>query len=72
MKNEVEVFEDRRGDWRWSLRNLDNRNITADGGEGYSTESNARRAARRVGLTLLFAPFRRVARTIQNGDHRDG
>lgn len=71
-KNQLEVYEDRRGEFRWSLRNLNNLNITADGGEGYSTPSNARRAARKVGLALLIASFKFAVRDVQNGDHRHG
>lgn len=71
-KNQVEIYDDRRGEWRWSLRNLNNCKITADSGEGYATESNARRAARRVGIALLFASFKRVKREVQNGDYRHG
>jgi uncharacterized protein YegP (UPF0339 family) len=71
-KNEVEIYEDRRGQFRWSLRNLNNCNIIADGSEGYSTDSNARRAARKAGWALITASFRRVKRNIQNGDYRRG
>jgi uncharacterized protein YegP (UPF0339 family) len=42
-----ELFEDSAGGFRWRLRH-DNGNILADSGEGYSSRSNARRAARRV------------------------
>jgi uncharacterized protein YegP (UPF0339 family) len=71
-KNQVEIYEDRRGEFRWSLRNLNNHNITADGSEGYSTNSNARRAARKAGWALILASFRNVTRTTQNGDYRRG
>lgn len=71
-KYEVEIYDDRRGEFRWSLRNLNNRRITADGGEGYASEHNARRGARAAGLALLLASFRRVSRPYQNGDHRRG
>ncbi|QFU81642.1 YegP family protein [Natronorubrum aibiense] len=42
-----EVYEDRAGEWRWRLVHW-NGNIIADSGEGYSSRSNARRAARGV------------------------
>jgi uncharacterized protein YegP (UPF0339 family) len=71
-KNEVEIYEDRRNEWRWSLRNLNNQNITADGSEGYATESNARRAARKAGWALIMASFKRVTRDVQNGDYKHG
>jgi len=35
-----EMYVDRAGKWRWRLRH-DNGNIIADGGQGYSSESNA-------------------------------
>ncbi|WP_339104867.1 amphi-Trp domain-containing protein [Haloterrigena salinisoli] len=42
-----EVYEDRGGQWRWRLVHW-NGNIVADSGEGYSSRSNAKRAARSV------------------------
>lgn len=69
-KYHVEFYEDRRGQFRWSLRNLNNHKIMADGAEGFATESNARRSARRVGMALLISSFRRVTRDIQNGDYK--
>ena len=36
-----EVYEDRRGEWRWRLRHR-NGNILADSGEGYSSRSACR------------------------------
>ena len=42
-----EVYEDRGGEWRWRLVHW-NGNIVADSGEGYSSRSNAKRAARSV------------------------
>lgn len=42
-----EVYEDRAGEWRWRLVHW-NGNIVADSGEGYTSRSNARRAARSV------------------------
>jgi uncharacterized protein YegP (UPF0339 family) len=68
-KHQVEIYSDRRGEWRWSLRNINNRKVMADGGEGYSTESNARKGARRTGMALIIASFRRVHRPFQNGDY---
>ena len=43
-----EVYTDAAGEFRWRLLHR-NGNILADSGEGYSSRSNARRAARRVG-----------------------
>ena len=42
-----EVYEDRGGEWRWRLVHW-NGNIVADSGEGYTSRSNAKRAARGV------------------------
>ncbi|QSW97790.1 amphi-Trp domain-containing protein [Haloterrigena alkaliphila] len=42
-----EVYEDRAEEWRWRLVHW-NGNIVADSGEGYTSRSNARRAARSV------------------------
>lgn len=42
-----EVYEDRANEWRWRLVHW-NGNIVADSGEGYTSRSNAKRAARSV------------------------
>ncbi|WP_440766267.1 amphi-Trp domain-containing protein [Natronorubrum sp. DTA7] len=42
-----EIYEDRAGEWRWRLVHW-NGNIVADSGEGYTSRSNAKRAARSV------------------------
>ena len=42
-----EVYADAAGEFRWRLLHR-NGNILADSGEGYSSRSNAQRAARRV------------------------
>ena len=51
-----EVYEDRAGEWRWRLRHW-NGNIIADGGEGYASKSNAKRAVRSV---MRSAPTARI------------
>ncbi|MXV63649.1 DUF1508 domain-containing protein [Natronorubrum sp. JWXQ-INN-674] len=51
-----EVYEDRAGQWRWRLVHW-NGNIVADGGEGYASRSNARRAVRGV---MRSAPTARL------------
>ncbi|WP_436911573.1 DUF1508 domain-containing protein [Halosimplex marinum] len=43
----IEVYEDSAGEYRWRLRH-DNGNVLGDGGEGYASRSNARRAVDRV------------------------
>lgn len=50
----IEVFEG-KGGWYWRARHLRTHNIVAGGSEAYSTKSNARRAARRIGRVLLLA-----------------
>jgi uncharacterized protein YegP (UPF0339 family) len=55
IKHRIEVFEGRNG-FYWRARHLKTDKIIADGSEGYSTRSNARRAAKRIGLVLMVAP----------------
>lgn len=43
----LEIYKDNAGEFRWRLVAKNGR-IIADCGEGYSTASNARRAARRL------------------------
>lgn len=54
-KHQIEVFEG-RGGFYWRARHIRTCKIVADGSEAYSTASNARRAARRIGGALLLAP----------------
>jgi uncharacterized protein YegP (UPF0339 family) len=54
-RKQIEVFEGKRGGFFWRARDR-NGKIVADGAEPYSTASNARRAARRIGRSLIFAP----------------
>lgn len=59
-----EVYEDRRGEWRWRLR-AGNRKIVADSAEGYDSESNVRRAVvmiQGVGASLVNADVRELPR----------
>ena len=42
-----ELYEDKRGEFRWRLRH-DNGNVVGDGGEGYTRKSAAREAIERV------------------------
>jgi uncharacterized protein YegP (UPF0339 family) len=66
-KDGTEVYQDKAGEWRWRYRRKGR--ITAEGGEGYSTESNARRAVRRLGLTLAVSTIKKVQPRHLNGDH---
>ena len=43
----LEIYRDRRGEWRWRLR-ASNGRILADSGEGYRRLASARHAAERV------------------------
>ncbi|QCW04466.1 amphi-Trp domain-containing protein [Natrinema pallidum] len=54
-----EVYEDNAGQWRWRLVHW-NGNIVADSGEGYSSRSNAERAARGVMRSAPTANIRRL------------
>ncbi|QLK24954.1 DUF1508 domain-containing protein [Natrinema zhouii] len=53
-----EVYEDKAGQWRWRLVHW-NGNIVADSGEGYSSRSNAERAARSVMRSAPSASIQR-------------
>lgn len=64
----VEVYKDRQDEWRWRYRARNGR-ITCDSSEGYASEYNARRAARRTGVALAVSSIRRVKASHQNGDH---
>jgi uncharacterized protein YegP (UPF0339 family) len=65
-RDNIEVFEGGKGGWYWSLRNH-NGHVTADGCEPYSTASNARRAARAAGRSLVFARVKMVKRPFPPG-----
>lgn len=47
------VFQDRKGEWRWSLRHP-NGKLVATSGEGYKNRSHARRMAHRLFPLLAF------------------
>jgi uncharacterized protein YegP (UPF0339 family) len=70
-KHRIEVFEGANG-WYWRARHLATSHIICDGSEAYSTKSNARRAARRVGRMLIFAPVVNLTPSHSNGDYRRG
>jgi uncharacterized protein YegP (UPF0339 family) len=53
MMLKVEIYCDRRGEWRWRAR-AKNHKIVADGSESYSTKSSVRRAVRRIATGVLF------------------
>lgn len=57
----IEYFIGANGDWYWRYR-ARNGKITCDGSEGYSTKSNAVRAARKTGAALVFASSREGVR----------
>ena len=47
MRYTFEIYQDRRGDWRWRLYARNGR-IVADSGEGYARQSGAIAAMRRL------------------------
>ncbi|WP_276273733.1 YegP family protein [Haloarcula litorea] len=54
-----EVYEDNAGEYRWRLRH-DNGEIIADGGEGYASKSNVRRALDGVRAHAAGAAYLRI------------
>lgn len=71
-KHRIEVYHS-MGDWYWRARHVTTSKIVADGSEGYSTKSNAMRAARRIGRVLIFAPIVATAPPKHiNGDRNRG
>ena len=56
----VEIFLDKKKMWRWRLRYRGF--IMADSGEGYSSESNCRRAVRKLGWWIMTAKVVEVDR----------
>lgn len=44
---DVEIYKDRRQEWRWRLVSQNGR-IMADSGEGYSRATGARRAIKKI------------------------
>jgi hypothetical protein len=60
-KHKIEVFPGKRGGFYWRARFVGkgpmSNKIIADGSQPYSNRSNARRAARRIGRVLAFAPI---------------
>jgi uncharacterized protein YegP (UPF0339 family) len=49
-----EVYRDAAREWRWRLKAANGR-IVGDSGEGYATESNARRAAENARSSIAGA-----------------
>lgn len=60
-----EVYESRDNAWRWRLIAA-NGKIIADSGEGYVTEYNAVRAAKRTKELAPHAPVKRLDGTVLN------
>jgi len=54
-----ERYEDAAGEWRWRLRH-DNGNVIADGGEGYASKSNLKRALEGVREYVGPAQYLRI------------
>lgn len=55
----IEYFPGKDAQWYWRYR-ARNGKISATGGEGYVTKSNAKRAAKRIGFALIVASSREV------------
>lgn len=55
----VEIYSGSDNQWHWRLRAA-NGKITADGSEGYATESSCKRAVRRLFNVLINGPLRIV------------
>ena len=52
----IEVYKDKRGEWRWRAK-ARNGKIIADGAEGYKSKRNVLRALTAFSLTLNHAAF---------------
>lgn len=71
MRDKIEVYEGtNKGEFFWRLRNRSNNRITAVGGEPFHNQSNARRAARAAGRSLVFASVETVTPSVLPGDYR--
>jgi uncharacterized protein YegP (UPF0339 family) len=49
-----EIYRERANEWRWRLKAANGR-IVGDSGEGYDSESNARRAATQARASIASA-----------------
>ena len=67
----IEVYQDRAGERRWTFYATNGRKI-ADSGEGYATEYNVVRAARRLKELAPTAPIKRRDGTVLNESARAG
>gem|GEM_PF-1323172 len=52
------VYQDRKGEWRWSLVGRNGR-IVADSGEGYKSRRGALKACERMGSIYAVTAFSR-------------
>ena len=50
-----EIYQDKRGKWCWHAV-ANNGNIMADGGQGYASEYNCKRALKRFKQQAMYAP----------------
>jgi hypothetical protein len=65
-KATFEVYEDRRGQYRWRLVH-DNGNIIADSGEGYATRQKAKQGIESVKRNAPDAEVESVSGEIHRG-----
>lgn len=69
MATQTEIYQGADGQWYWRGRNTRNHKITVTGGEGYVSKSNAKRAVRRIGASLLLKPIVTTNPRIKPGDY---
>lgn len=55
----IEIWRDINGKWRWRYTAANGR-TSATSGESFASKSNAKRAARRAGLSMAVAKVREV------------
>lgn len=70
-KARTEVYSDGAGEWRWRHR-ANNGQIDASSGESFASKSNAKRAARRIGLAMAMTRIVEVKPYVIEGDYRRG
>ena len=64
----IEIYVDKGGEWRWRKR-ASNGKITLEGGEGYASKWNVKRAIRSHGLSLALGGIKVVRPYAINGDY---
>lgn len=62
MPATFELYEDRKGEWRWRLRH-DNGRVIADSGEGYGSKEKAIQGIETVKRNAAEAPIEGLRET---------